>query len=162
MSWVNICGAAPGAAVWNAGQSLITQGAATGNSAESFLGSILVNGFDGNASAVWGAMGALGGMTLNLPQTLVGALGLAVSFITGALSAANDPKQGGACPNSASYNGAITSPGQLTELINQAFYQCTGMSPSEWASSNGAETSSGGITASSVVVTGGIPLPNHV
>lgn len=79
---------------------------------------------------------------VNICPAPVGAVGTVVSAITGMLSAAKDPTQGGACPPTV--NGVqVTSAGQLNQLINQTFYNLTGMSPMQWTASNGAYSTSG-------------------
>lgn len=155
MGTINICGAAPGSALYNAGAQLMQQGASTPGptgTAEVFLGSLAVNGFNGNASAVWGAIATMGAMTLDLPQALIGTVGLVVSAAMGVLDAGLDPSQGGACKQLTG-GTQVTSSAQLSQLVNQTFYNLTGMSPMQWSASNGAYatgssgTDTGGITA---------------
>lgn len=137
---INICGAPVGSSTWNAGNALFQNGLATNNGAEEFLGSIVMNGWNGDAAAVWGAIASFGAMTFDLPQALVGAAGTVVSAITGAISAAMDPSQGGACKTTT--GTPATSTAQLNQVNNTAFYNLTGMSPMQWTASNGAYSDS--------------------
>lgn len=156
-SIVHICGAQQGSAAWNAGNTMFQQGVANNNPSEELLGSVVMNGWNGDGAELWGALASFGAMTLNLPATVVGAAGLVVSFVTGGIEAALDPTQGGKCPSNTGWSGSVAD---ISQMINQAFYNLTGMSPMQWTASNGAYSDTQGSSTSSITAIVGGYMPS--
>lgn len=115
---------------------------------ESMLGSALVNGFNANSALTGGGLAGIASAAAKAGGPISAAVALGVSIVSGLLDAQQHPGQGGSCP-------ANASPVSVDQ-IDQFFYNATGMSPMEWASTSGLD-GTGGTIASSVVIVGGIP-----
>ena len=118
------------------------------------IASDIINGFDSSGGATWGGISVGGLAAMGLPPQVAAALGVAITWLTGTVSAANDPSQGGNCKIG---SGTASTPTQtLQQALNQLCFALTGMSPMQLAASNGEyTTSTSGSNVGSGTVMGG-------